>query len=536
MIIPLSACVNDNFYQTHFKSKKINKQKDLNNPTINKPMVLSGVAFITAFGITAAAISSKQNVVNYADKINLLKNEMSKYLGDVAYRKSILREMSLPEGDYYKLRSIIGVEEFDAVIKDLSKDKENFLPGIKTFRADKEPIFGRENVETGKFAANLHLHTDYSDGTISVEEMLEQAVNYANDRVAKLGEKNPFYLAITDHDTIQGCRDVVNTVLKNPEKYKNLRLVLGVENTVITSHAQHLKEPVETHMISYCINPFDKELFGYYQKQIEKNKANIRSVLDYANETYFKTLKKYSVDYNLNEIEKMAPQIKYRNIHSNYLTKDYLQFKLIYSSMVEKNTIFWEEVGLKPENMDFVSPMVSIEKTPDYSKGQKYYDYYLVAVKKDLKSKLPKEKHSVVDKYLCHIPDEVTSILNNVENAVGNKTSKLYVNKVEYPTFEKAIKFLTTKDGALGIAHPGVVFPMKNLKTNQDTLKFYDELYAAFKKNGGDKAKYAEDNYAVYFEDQNTEYLSKLAEISSKYKLEKTGGLDTHISDIFSSK
>ena len=528
-----------NSYQTSFSgTKKTNKNDKIWDETrANKALMIAGLSGIAVFGTVAAIISSKQSATRTIDKISLLKTEMSKYAQDVAYRKQILRDMNLPETDYYKLRSIVGAEEFDSIVKELSKDKENFLPGKKVFRADKEPIFpNKENVETAKFAANLHLHTVYSDGTFTVPELMEQAAKYADVRSSKLGDGKPFYLAITDHDTMEGCKEALGLVLNNPEKYKNLRLILGVENTVLTEHSQYLTAPVETHMISYCINPFDKELANYYNKYLQQNRKNIENVLDFANEKYFTTLRRLSTGYTLEEFDKFAPEIKYRNLHANYLTKDYLQFRLIYSYMVEKNTTLLDSVSLKPEMLDFVAPRKLIGENLDYSNGQRYYHYYIEAVKQDLKSKLPKEEHSKVDMYLRTIPEEIQPILEEIEASVGNLDSNLYVAKVMPPKFDEAVMFLITRDGNLGIAHPGVAFPLENFKTEAETIKFYDDLYSKFKELGKEKARYAEDNYAVYFEDQTPEFLEKLAATSSKYGLDKTGGLDTHISDIFCSK
>ena len=56
-----------------------------------------------------------------------------------------------------------------------------------------------------------------------------------------------------------------------------------------------------------------------------------------------------------------------------------------------------------------------------------------------------------------------------------------------------------------------------------------------FKKFGGDKAYYAEDNYAAYLK-KNEPVAKELSKISNNYGLKKIGGLDTHIKDIFSSK
>ena len=524
-----------------FQAKNISK-RSINNDFARQgisstALLLAGATIAAGIGVTAAIAKRTIRPIetNFSKS---LKKEMSVFAKDVDYRKSILKSMNLPERQYYRLRSIIGIEEFDHALETLSKDKENFLPGKKVFRADNEPIFpNRENVKNYKFAANLHMHTKYSDGQLSVQELLDQAAKYGDERVAKLGKDNPFYIAITDHDTMEGCREAINIIYQNPQKYENVRLILGVENTVVTTYPECLNGPVYTHMLSYGINPFNEEIASYYSKPLMQNRNNIADVLDIANKKFLRTLIKYEVDFNIEEFDRFAPEIKYRNLSANYLTKDYLQFKLIYSSMVEKNKALLEGLNLNQEALNFASPRALIEANPDYSGGKKYYDFYLDAIKEDLKSKTPVDKHKIIDQNLRFIPEDIIPILEEVESSVGDKTSSLYVKKTSFPSFEEAINQLIKDENiGLGIAHPAVVFPLNNLKGEAETIKFYNSLYADFKKYGQDKAKYAEDHYAVYFEEQSEAFLRKLQEESEKQGLIKTGGLDTHIADIFSSK
>jgi len=479
----------------------------------------------------------KKGLIGKTEPINAIKAEMQKFPKDVEYRKSILKDMNLPEKDYYKLRSIIGTEELNAQIKILNKDKEHFLPGIKQYREDFEAIFpNRENVRSGKFAANLHLHTIYSDGKLTIPELLEQATKYADQRVEKLGKENPFFLAITDHDTIQGCKEAINIVLKEPEKYKNLRLVLGIEHTTITDYPEYLNGAIHTHMITYGLNPFNKELNNYLNKNIITNKKNITNALDFANKKFMDLLYETNSTFSYEEFLKLAPEVQYGLRSADYYTKDYMQFKLIYTNAVERNNIITDLLKSKNITLDFTTPISKIPKNPDYSNGQRYYNHYFEALKAQLKSQLGKENEILVHSQLQKIPDELVKALEEIETSVHNPKSKLRVKPIEFPSFKEVVEFIKTqKDGVMGIAHPGVVFPKSNLKNNTETLNFYDTLYKDFKAIAGDKAVYAEDLYAVYFE-SNTELTAELAKISEKHGLEKIGGLDTHIADIFCSK
>ena len=77
---------------------------------------------------------------------------------------------------------------------------------------------------------NLHNHTKASDGKLSLLEMLEQARKWADAIAIKnnSNEKSAFVWGLTDHDTMDGAKEVVKIISQNPEKYKNLKIVLGV--------------------------------------------------------------------------------------------------------------------------------------------------------------------------------------------------------------------------------------------------------------------------------------------------------------------
>lgn len=464
-----------------------------------------------------------------------LKHKKVKYPVDIEYRKSLLRDMNLPENEHKQLRSIIGCEELKAIMK--TAKKEDFLPGIKTYRANKEVFFPeKENVKSGKFLANLHTHTIYSDGKLTIAELLEQGAKYGDERVAKLGKDKPFYLAITDHDTLEGCKEAVKIIKNNPEKYKNLRLILGIENSALAESPNLLKGPVQVHMITYGINPFDKELNNLIQQKININKQNIEKVLHTANTEFAPILDSFGVNYNYKELSKMVPAIGCGIKSVGYYHKDYMQFRLIYSAAVEKNKELTKYLKSKNINMDFCTPINIIKKDPDYSKGQKYYDYYFEAIKAHIKSQIPESNYKFIDEQLKNIPSDIIPTLNRLEEKIMQSAPEYKILPAEFYTFENLVKFYANKEyGQMGIAHPGVVFPYANLKDDESTLRFFDILYKDFKTWGGEKAVYAEDNYAVYYNEIENLH-NKLEKISEKYGLLKTGGLDTHVKDIFASK
>lgn len=127
-----------------------------------------------------------------------------------------------------------------------------------------------ENIKKEKFKANFHIHTDNSDGSLSVEKLLNQAEDYAKTHPDK-----PFYLAITDHNTVNGLKKALDILQKNPKKYNNIRLVLGMEVfSTLEAQKDVMKKPVDIHVLCWAINPYDEELNKIFFKKNLKDKGN----------------------------------------------------------------------------------------------------------------------------------------------------------------------------------------------------------------------------------------------------------------------
>lgn len=125
------------------------------------------------------------------------------------------------------LESIISPSNFRGII-----DKyvpEDFSVGNSRSEDYNETF---KNVTDGIFRITLHAHTEYSDGRMTCEEFISQSVAYA-DKVARkfLSDdyKPPFIIALTDHDEIVGCPEIISIIIQNPQKYKNLKFVVGSE-------------------------------------------------------------------------------------------------------------------------------------------------------------------------------------------------------------------------------------------------------------------------------------------------------------------
>lgn len=96
---------------------------------------------------------------------------------------------------------------------------------------------------------DLHLHTTCSDGTDSVEKLIDNVLNAGIN-----------YFAITDHDTASGCRKVLaSDELKQKIHNANATFVAGIEYSCIYKGRK-------VHILAYDINPNSKEVFELEQK------------------------------------------------------------------------------------------------------------------------------------------------------------------------------------------------------------------------------------------------------------------------------
>lgn len=96
---------------------------------------------------------------------------------------------------------------------------------------------------------DLHMHTNCSDGTDSVESLVQNVID------AKLT-----FFSITDHDTAKACRLLLeNDVLKQKLKENNVKFVPGIELSCIYKGRK-------MHILAYDIDPNHKIVLEFEQK------------------------------------------------------------------------------------------------------------------------------------------------------------------------------------------------------------------------------------------------------------------------------
>ena len=88
-------------------------------------------------------------------------------------------------------------------------------------------------------SADLHTHTNFSDGSFSPEELVAEA--------KKVGLT---YLAVTDHDTVDGVRYLYEN---NLYPTKGIKIIPGIE--ISANHPEH-----DVHIVGYNIDIYDGKL------------------------------------------------------------------------------------------------------------------------------------------------------------------------------------------------------------------------------------------------------------------------------------
>lgn len=509
-----------------------------------KPILIAtGTTVLIGIGIITI-LKNKNNIKDFLEVQKLKKssnNLAKKYPQDAQYRKRLAQAVGLTDAESYKLSSIAGAEELRFAMEQLEKTPEVFSPGVAKYDSTGKLIgFNSDNVSVFKFGANLHTHSVNSDGKISIKKMLDDASNYADTRMQLRNQ--PFYLAITDHDGIEGGKEAVEIVKNNPKKFKNLRLLLGLETTTTYKNPEFLNGEGQIHILSYGINPYAKEMSDFLSTRINKNHQNINAVLQQANNMFSTLENGTKINFNLEDFAKITKSIKTGLRNSNFYMKDYLQFKHIFSETVSQNS---ELIKLLNDSkvdfskIDYSKPIELIGENLDYSNGQKYYEYYYNALQKYIAKLIKENNPSILEDEIQglfpKLSRKIITTLNEIESLSITKNSKLYIPDVELVDIEKGISTLAAmEDGVFSFAHPGVIFPANSVKDINKLPILYKKLFEIFKEKGKDKAQYVEGFYQAYYNTPETAVYRSLIEIGKSMGLKQTGGLDTHSLNIFS--
>lgn len=323
-------------------------------------------------------------------------------------------------------------------------------------------------VQSGEFCANLHIHTKHSDGIMTVQELLDQSKNRL--------------IAITDHDTIDGCKKAVELC---PD---NVDLALGVEISTVAINFPKQPKPLAIHLLVYGIDPFDEKLNNFLDTKRELKLQLAKDTIKRLNEA----LPEYN--FTLEEASLCHPMILKGQDEVAHPMKKYTIGKILL------NYFF--------PNADF-----SYEKPFFKYKYLFGTDSFTICYKRAL------ELYAG-----CSLPLIPDDILNKIEIAKEIYTqSHPSIGKMLEPfsSFEETVEFVTTlNSGVMSIAHPA--------RTKAYTPEFYTYLFNNFKKFGKEKAMFFEKYYQSYDGKYFREWCPIINRTAESFNLLATGGMDSH--------
>ena len=184
----------------------------------------------------------------------------------------------------FSLSNVMNKSEFISQILKLKKFNYTYTP---------------ENIKNFGFIADFHMHTNYSDGKISVKNLLNEIVEYSEKLYKRTKQK--FIFSITDHDSVQGVKEALVIMAENPEKFKNVRFIPGVELS-FSHKVPKGGNPCEiSEVLAYGIDPFK---FDKYCENLQKRRndtidnmlSEIRKAIPLTNFNKEELLKTYNLN------------------------------------------------------------------------------------------------------------------------------------------------------------------------------------------------------------------------------------------------
>ncbi len=439
---------------------------------------------------------------------------------DIQYKKSLLKSLNLPQEDVSILASVVGRQEFLQYLQSVQNIPEVYEGAANDFF----------NVKNAVFQANFHIHTDNSDGFMSVEELMNLGCQYADVYATKNPGKK-VYLAITDHDNIYGNIQALKLLIQNPKRYRNLKIVLGMEMTSFF-YSKYVQKPINTHLLTYCINPFTSPVVFFNSERLDKYNAGVISAYSKVMPVFQDAAKAKNFQYVVQDLQAVRPQI-YQFPHDIENTfKDTLQFKYLFYSLVFSNpkvVSFLGNRNIDISKLDFTQPKKMIqagEKRPYWlNYVDETYNYlHQILAQKNISSKGLKEALNVLTQ------DEI-EVLNKMETAVRGTFSPFFYNECQPIDFDKVVcTFAKDTQTLSAIAHPA--FTLQYHKENPERLKIINEFISRFKKHLGNEPLIIEKFYP-YSSSLPTKWIDEVYSVAGKFNYIPSGSRDSHRNSFF---
>lgn len=231
-------------------------------------------------------------------------------------------------------------------LKSIMSGKE-LLTELKTLKPENY-CASHENLKKGIFLADLHSHSNFSDGQASVASILNQVAEYADYAYAKTGKK--FIYSLTDHDNADGVKEAIKIIYNNPKKFKNVRFITGSELSFAIKADKTSNQFETSEVLVYGFNPFDKAISAFFKDIQTKREYNATKFIDDLNRMF-----KYA-DFSLEELCDIYKIDRKRNgwlMNSQWKVHHYGQTKNavagLANSLNKDKSVLYKEIMLKTE-------------------------------------------------------------------------------------------------------------------------------------------------------------------------------------------
>jgi len=466
----------------------------------------------------------------YSDQIEALKIDLKAYPNDIEYRKQLMTNAGMNTSEYYKLRSIIGKDEMKSIMADFNEHEEFYSVGVND-----------ENIINKKIRANLHIHTVASDGYLTTRELLDKAAVYADEVAAQNPsfKKEPFIIAITDHDATESTKEAIEIIAKDPLKYKNLRVILGAEittyNDIVTKSAKYAKD---AHILAYGIDPNEKTFDNFIESTKQGKNKIAEKMINQANNTYKKALNKQNNLFSLEEAHDFYNPLK-KNIIGiyNYMER-YLETKFALEDVILKNPTLVEKLkqnNLPTNSNGLMKQIKEFYFNIDHNNSPRDL---MQTIPTTLAKPLKMEKETIENIIRVGLQsDSLAAFSNNLKTDLEQYKRTINPKYNYMPTMGTLFDALKNQDSAvIGIAHP--LDTVRTIKTPKEKGEFLVDLYRQFKQTCKEKAVFSEVYYQSYSEESkklkdSDKVKALLNALSKKLKLFKTGSADSHRTNIF---
>ena len=207
---------------------------------------------------------------------NVSRYKISSPMEDLDYKKEIIKDSKNIFYNLENLRPLVGENELAKIIEENNNNPQIYTPSLA-------------NRKSGTYRANFHIHTTNSDGVKTVKERMDEAQLYAQTHI----KDGYLYIAITDHNTVLGAKDVIKVLQDNPNKYNNIKVIAGMEISTLFN-TEYSQSPIAIHVLALCINPYDKYLNKAYRKKYLTDKWNM-GVADHPLEEVIEKMSDYAL-------------------------------------------------------------------------------------------------------------------------------------------------------------------------------------------------------------------------------------------------